>query len=74
MIDSESEIDEIVAKIIKVVKAIEKVHGNKVPEKDITEEMPCPICEVGTMHYSISSYNGHRAAHCENGCFGQFYE
>ena len=25
---------------------------------------PCPVCENGTINYSVSSYNGHRHAKC----------
>jgi hypothetical protein len=25
----------------------------------------CPVCEGGTIHYSVSGYNGHRHAKCD---------
>lgn len=68
-------IDEIKEQVIKIATAIREKHGvdnNFVPEEDIKGTMPCPICGKGEMTYSISSYNGHRHAHCP--CFGAYCE
>jgi len=32
-------------------------------------EVACPVCNSGTIHYSVASYNGHRHAKCTtDGC------
>jgi hypothetical protein len=32
-------------------------------------EVGCPVCNSGTIHYSVASYNGHRHAKCTtDGC------
>jgi len=34
-----------------------------------TGEFPCPACEIGTVHYSVASVNGHIHAGCTTeGC------
>lgn len=48
-------------------------HGAGKPEKDISGEMPCPVCEAahreGTLKYSISARNGHIWGRCSTeGC------
>lgn len=68
--------DEIMEQAIEIVTAIKAKHGiddNFVPPEDIAGSMPCPLCEgKEVMDYFISSYNGHRHAHC--GCFGTYCE
>lgn len=33
-------------------------------------EMPCPKCKSGTLHYSVSGYNGHMHGRCSTpDCF-----
>lgn len=27
-------------------------------------KLPCPVCKVGEIHYSVASYNGHMHARC----------
>lgn len=34
------------------------------PRKDVSDQMPCPICITGTLAYSVSGYNGHIHARC----------
>jgi hypothetical protein len=34
-------------------------------------EVACPVCDGGTIKYSVSNYNGHRHANCTtDGCVG----
>jgi hypothetical protein len=70
--------DEIFEKVLKIVKAICKHRGidnTYVPKEDIQDTMPCPVCERGTVTYTISSYNGHRSAQCSDpNCFGYYCE
>jgi hypothetical protein len=35
------------------------------PVNDLAGKMPCPVCSK-TLHYSVSSYNGHIHARCES--------
>ncbi|HHP6882632.1 TPA: hypothetical protein ACSE73_000354 [Acinetobacter baumannii] len=50
--------------VLKARKAITNKHGGTKPQKDIFEQMDCPVCESGELHYRVSSYNGHIAARC----------
>ena len=67
--------DEIREQTIKIVTAIRIKHGGGndfVPKADIEGTLSCPVCGKGEMTYFISSYNGHRHAHCP--CFGNYCE
>lgn len=70
-------IEEIQEQAIKVVKAIQnhlQIDNDYIPDKDIQNEIPCPVCNEGTMTYTISSYNGDRSAQCSKNCFGYYVE
>ncbi|EOR07242.1 hypothetical protein [Acinetobacter tandoii] len=51
--------------IIKARQAITDKHGTKKPQLTFGGEMPCPICDKGTLGYQISAVNGHINASCE---------
>ncbi len=54
----------IVEKICKARKAITDKHGTVKPQLVIHSELPCPICEIGSLNYQISPRNGHIHAQC----------
>jgi formate dehydrogenase maturation protein FdhE len=67
--------DEIYEQAVKIVTAIKQklgVDNDYVPVEDVEGSMLCPLCGKEEMTYFISSYNGHRHAHC--GCFGTYCE
>jgi hypothetical protein len=64
MID-ENEINIFIGNMQLARKAITDIHGTKKPKENIRSAMPCGVCRTGTLHYSISSYNGHIHAKCD---------
>jgi hypothetical protein len=57
--------DELPPAILALI-AIKAKHGD---EKGIEDEMECPICQKGIIHYSIAGNNGHVWARCStDGC------
>ena len=64
--NDDKEFDLIFAKVKQARCAITDKHGTKKPPESIRDNMPCPCCEAGVLHYSISSYNGHIHAACDS--------
>ena len=57
---------ETVFEKIKIArKAITDLHGARKPPETVRAEMPCPICNSGSLHYSIAASNGHIHARCD---------
>ena len=50
--------------MLAAMQLIDEKHGGGVPAEDITGTMPCTLCKKGTLHYGVSSYNGHRRGQC----------
>lgn len=67
-----SNIDRMLEKITTARKAIVDKHGEygiKHLCASVVSSMPCPVCETGTLEYSISSHNGHIHGRCTtDGC------
>jgi uncharacterized protein (UPF0212 family) len=59
-------------KIVTAIKTKLGVDNDYVPVEDVEGIITCPLCGKDGMTYFISSYNGHRQAHCE--CFGTYCE
>lgn len=63
-IEDEAESYDSFKRIITARMAITEKHGDKKPATNISDSMPCPVCQSGTLNYSISGYNGHIHAKC----------
>ena len=64
--NDDKEFDLIFAKVMQARNAIVEKHGRKKPTENVRNSMPCPCCENATLHYSISSYNGHIHGACDS--------
>jgi len=66
--ESTPEDDEIIEKVLKVRSLIRQKHPPS--DKFVEDEISCPLCENGKVHYSISDHvNGHIHAGCSTkGC------
>jgi hypothetical protein len=58
--------DKEFAKVGQARNAIVEKHGKQKPTESVRNSMPCPCCEIGTLHYSISSYNRHIHGACDS--------
>lgn len=66
---SNDEVGVLVARMLKCRKAITDKHGTKRPKTFVEGSVQCPECLTGTLHYTISNYNGHIHAQCTTeGC------
>ena len=51
-------------RVVAARLAITDIHGTKKPLEFIKDQMPCPVCKSGDLHYTISNYNGHIHGQC----------
>ena len=72
--EAEKEVEEIIGRGDRTMKAMTKAHEHA-KQNGLRKgnggrgEMPCPICETGTLRYSVAGYNGHMHAQCNTeGC------
>lgn len=67
--ERDREIEQIIINIKVIRPRIVEKHGQGIPSKTIVDSIDCPVCNAGTIKYSISSINGHIHAACNtNGC------
>lgn len=68
---TDEEIAERIAKLrkgaLRIVTArtaiTDYLKANNKPLRNVSGHMPCPVCNIGTLHFSIA-YNGHCHGHC----------
>lgn len=59
--DREKDWEDTIAKTVLARLAITEHSGGK---HGVQGELPCPVCETGTLRYSIAGVNGHCHASC----------
>lgn len=55
--------------IFKLIVEIKEKHG----KQDAAGKLPCPICK-GTIHYTVSGFNGHTHGTCADSSCIQWSE
>lgn len=60
------ELEALMVRMMKAREAIVEKIGPYIEGKSDSGDIPCPVCEKGTLRYSRAGYNGHIHAACTN--------
>lgn len=58
-VDLTPEQEKSLAETLVAYAAVRERIGTRKPTTDLVGEMLCPVCDEGTLRYSVSSYNNH---------------